>query len=196
MSTIKQKDEFLKQIAEATNEINENIQAIKHELVRLQAELDSSDKQYTLEGAKRNKELTTDIQILKETLANAKERKDEIIQEHSQKVFSEAKSILDKHKAEMNAKHEADKAEIVRMIKEIRKINHELQAKDMEYTLDERDFVDAVVPYVATKQSDKGKRQAELLKREAWNIQGNQYGSVLNHVKETDYRVQGLLNEY
>ena len=194
MTTIKKQDEFLKRIAEPTNEINENIEAIKHELVRLKAELDDSDNQYTLEGAKRNKELTTDIQILKETLANAEKRKDEIILKHSEEVFTEARKILAEHKAEMNAKHEAEKAEIDRMIKEIRKIHDELLAKDMEYTLDERDFVEAVIPYVAAEEENQ--KQAKMLEREAWNISGQQYGSVIDHVKDSDYRVQGLLNRY
>src|SRR5699024_2010070 len=140
--------EFIKELQDVTEKIDNEIGELQQEINRLDNELQKKEGGFSVKTIEANKELNEKKKIYKNALNQARENKKSIMINNTDETVKRASRLIKDYKKQVNEEAQDDNQKVKSLVAEIQKIYEDMKRRDHEAREEINNFVKEIEPYL------------------------------------------------
>lgn len=191
--------EFIKELQDVTEKIDNEIGELQQEIERLDNELQKKEGGFSVKTIEANKELNDRKKHYTEALYRAKEHKKSLMMKSTNKTVERANQLIKDYKAEVNEKAQAENKKVESLIDEIHRTYDKMKQDDNKARAEINDFIKDLSTYLDDTPKKEYMRfgasqpAVDMLQRTIDNYTdlSNKF-TVIKGFNEHNYRISGL----
>lgn len=166
-------NDLVSELSAKMDYLDKSIKKLEAEKADLESKLDKGSNQFDLDIVKKNKAVQQDINLMTQTIEDAKAERERAIEGSAADTFNQAQKIIREYRTEKGEEHKADKEAIFEHVEAIKELVDHIENKDSEYQKELDQFVRAIRPFLDKEPTKFGTMFEEKHHRLSMSVAGS-----------------------